>query len=201
MNEIVDILKKGGVAALPTDNFYCLAADASNESAVNKVFKLKGRSNSSALPILIADLSDVNKYTINRPECVRLISEKYWPGALTIVLEKSNNLAPNISAGLDTIGIRIPNSDFIRNLIRKLGSPITGTSANLSGTMPATSPKEIELSLSRNLDFVYKDSTTPGGLPSTILDLSTRPARILRDGAIKKSELKSIFKLHKLDLI
>ena len=114
MNKIVDILRDGGVAALPTDNLFCLAADASNETAVNKVFEIKGRSNSSAIPILIADFSDVEKYTINQPDVLELIVKQYWPGRLTIVLKRAKTLAPNISPEMDTIAIRIPNSDFIR---------------------------------------------------------------------------------------
>lgn len=200
MDKIVDILRNGGVAALPTDNLFCLAADASNETAVNKIFEIKGRSDSSAIPILIADFSDVEKYTINQPEALELIAEKYWPGSLTIVLTKTKTLAPNISPGMDTIGIRIPNSDFIRSIIRDLGKPITGTSANLSGESPAISSAQVELSLGNRLDFIYKNATTAGGLPSTVLDLSTMPARILRHGAIDESELRSTLKLHKLNL-
>jgi L-threonylcarbamoyladenylate synthase len=200
MNKIVDILRDGGVAALPTDNLFCLAADASNETAVNKVFEIKGRSNSSAIPILIADFSDVEKYTINQPDVLELIVKQYWPGRLTIVLKRAKTLAPNISPGMDTIAIRIPNSDFIRSVIRDLGNPITGTSANLSGESPAISSEQVELSLGHKLDFIYKNTTTLGGLPSTVLDLSTMPARILRHGAVEKRELKSTLELHKLDL-
>ena len=200
MDKIVDILRNGGVAALPTDNLFCLAADASNETAVNKIFEIKGRSDSSAIPILIADFSDVEKYTIDYPNRLELILDKYWPGELTIILKKAATLAPNLSPGMDTIGIRIPNSEFIRSVVRELGKPITGTSANLSGEAPAMSSAQVELSLGSKLDFIYKNATTKGGLPSTVLDLSTMPARILRHGAIDESELRSTLKLHKLNL-
>ena len=94
----------------------------------------------------------------------------------------------------------MPNSEFIRSIVRELGKPITGTSANLSGEDPAMSSEQVELSLGGKLDLIYKNATTTGGLPSTVLDLSTIPARILRHGAIDKSELQSTLKLHKLDL-
>tara|TARA_Y100001936_G_C16015697_1_gene636326 strand:- start:121 stop:729 length:609 start_codon:yes stop_codon:yes gene_type:complete len=200
MDKIVDILKNGGVAALPTDNLFCLAADASNEIAVSKIFRIKGRAESSAIPVLIADFSDIYKYTIDQPNNLDLILQKYWPGELTIILKKAATLAPNLSPGMDTIGVRMPDSEFIRSTVRKLGKPITGTSANLSGETPAMTSDQVELSMGSKVDFIYKNATTTGGLPSTVLDLSTRPARILRHGAIEKSELQSTLKLHKLDL-
>ena len=200
MDKIVELLKNGGVVALPTDNLFCLAADASNEIAVSKIFRIKGRAESTAIPVLIADFSDIEKYTMDLPNDLELILQKYWPGELTIILKKAATLAPNLSPGMDTIGIRMPNSEFIRSIIRELGKPITGTSANLSGEDPAMSSEQVESSLGGKLDFIYENATTTGGLPSTVLDLSTIPARILRHGAIDKSELQSTLKLHKLDL-
>ena len=200
MDKIVELLKNGAVVALPTDNLFCLAADASNEIAVSKIFRIKGRAESTAIPVLIADFSDIEKYTMDQPTGLELILQKYWPGELTIILKKAATLAPNLSPGMDTIGIRMPNSEFIRSIIRELGKPITGTSANLSGEAPAMSSEQVELSLGDKLDFIYENATTTGGLPSTVLDLSTMPARILRHGAIDKSELQSTLKLHKLDL-
>ena len=200
MDKIVELLKNGAVVALPTDNLFCLAADASNEIAVSKIFRIKGRAESTAIPVLIADFSDIEKYTMDLPNDLELILQKYWPGELTIILKKAATLAQNLSPGMDTIGIRMPNSEFIRSIIRELGKPITGTSANLSGEAPAMSSEQVELSLGDKLDFIYENATTTGGLPSTVLDLSTMPARILRHGAIDKSELQSTLKLHKLDL-
>ena len=200
MDKIVEILRNGGVVALPTDNLFCLAADASNEIAVSKIFPIKGRAESTAIPVLIADFSDIEKYTMDQPPGLELILQKYWPGELTIILKKAATLAPNLSPGMDTIGIRMPNSEFIRSIVRELGKPITGTSANLSGEDPAMSSEQVELSLGGKLDLIYKNATTTGGLPSTVLDLSTIPARILRHGAIDKSELQSTLKLHKIDL-
>ena len=137
---------------------------------------------------------------MDQPTGLELILQKYWPGELTIILKKAATLAPNLSPGMDTIGIRMPNSEFIRSIVRELGKPITGTSANLSGEVPAMSSEQVESSLSGKLDFIYENATTTGGLPSTVLDLSTIPARILRHGAIDKSELQSTLKLHKIDL-
>ena len=181
MDKIVDILRNGGVSALPTDNLFCLAADASNETAVNKIFEIKGRSDSSAIPILIADFSDVEKYTINQPEALELIAEKYWPGSLTIVLTKTKTLAPNISPGMDTIGIRIPNHQFPCKIVEILNRPLITTSVNIHSTPPLLNVKDIKKYFSKI--NIFEDVNMPNkSSGSTIIDLTKYPNQILRQG-------------------
>ena len=189
----VEALAGGGVVALPTDTFYCLAACAINADAARRVFAAKRRGASGALPVLIAEPSDVMRYAVNLTEsqqnAVRVLGDLFWPGALTLVLGRSPAVPAEVTAGGDTIALRVPDAPVVRDVVRRLGAAVTGTSANLSGRPPAVTAAQVREAFGDRIDAVVDGGTTPGGAPSTVLDLTTPRPRILRAGAISREAL------------
>ncbi len=193
IDDLVQILQGGGVVALPTDTFYCLAACAINAEAALRVFEIKRRQATSAVPLLTADASDVMKYAVDLTEAqqtaVIALGDRFWPGPLSLVLKRSPAIPSLLSGGGDTIALRVPNAPTIREVVRRLGAPVTGTSANLSGSPATTTAAAVRETLGAAVDAVVDGGTTPGGPPSTLLDLTTPRPRILRSGAISRADL------------
>ena len=129
----VDILKSGGVVAIPTDTLYGLAACALDRTAVERVFRLKGRSQGVPLPLLLAEPEDIFRYAVDIPEAARALMERFWPGPLTLVFKKAASISDVVSGGHDTVALRVPDHVVPRAIVRGLGAPITGTSANRTG--------------------------------------------------------------------
>ena len=181
------------MVALPTDTFYCLAACAVMEGAVRRVFEIKGRSAATPVPLLIAEPSDAFKYAVGLSEpmqrALTALSERFWPGALSIVLKRSPVIPALVSAGGDTVALRMPDAPIVREVVRMLGAPVTGTSANLSGRPPATTAGEVREAFGNTVDVVAEGGPTPGGPPSTVLDLTGPTPHILRLGAISQAEI------------
>lgn len=193
IDDLVQILQGGGVVALPTDTFYCLAACAINAEASLRVFEIKRRQATSAVSLLTAEASDVMKYAVDLTEAqqtaVIALGARFWPGPLSLVLKRSPAIPSLLSGGGDTIALRVPNAPTIREVVRRLGAPVTGTSANLSGDPAATTAEAVRETLGAAVDAVVDGGTTPGGPPSTLLDLTTPTPRILRAGAISRADL------------
>ena len=129
----VTVIRNCGVVAIPTDTLYGLAASAFEETAIEKIFKLKGRPNSMAIPLIIAEPNDINKWAINIPDVAWDLAKHFWPGALTIILERGSMIPHYLGGDPHTIGFRVPNHLIPTSIARSLGVPITGTSANRSG--------------------------------------------------------------------
>ncbi len=178
---------------MPTDTFYCLAACAINAEASQRVFEIKRRQATSAVPLLAAEASDVMKYAVDLTEAQQLaviaLGDRFWPGALSLVLKRSPAIPSLLSGGGETIALRVPNAPTVREVVRRLGAPVTGTSANLSGTPAATTAVAVREALGTSVDAVVDGGMTPGGPPSTVLDLTAPTPRILRVGAIGKADL------------
>ena len=193
VDEIVEILQGGGVVALPTDTYYCLAACAINEVAVRRIFDIKGREPTSAIPLLIADQSDVMKHAVGLTEAqqsaVSALGARFWPGALSLVLRRSPAIPSVLSGGGETIALRVPDAAIVRQVVRRLGAPVTGTSANLSGSPPTREAAEVREALGGRIDAVFDGGETPGGPPSTVLDLTSPEPRILRAGPISMADV------------
>lgn len=188
----VKILKSGGVVAIPTDTLHGLAADALNENAVERIFSIKGRSKGMALPLLLADADDIVKWAVDIPDTAWLVARRFWPGALTLVLKKGESISDAVSGGLDTIALRVPNHHVPRAIARGLGVPITGTSANRSGRPGLTTAEAVRCEFGDELDLVMDTGETSKGLASTVLDLSGKQPRILREGAVSLHEIEEI---------
>ena len=190
----VEVLRDGGVAAIPTDTLYGLAACALDESAVMKVYELKGRPDGMALPLLLSDAEDIRQCAIEVPKEALALGEQFWPGALTLVLRKSVDVPSMVTAGLDTVALRVPDHPVPREIVKLLGAPITGTSANLSGRPGLTSAPDVRREFGDTLDYVLDGGDAPGGVASTILDLSGDQPRVLREGAVSQAEIEEVLR-------
>ena len=143
ISQSVQILRDGGVIALPTDTLYGISANALDPDAAAKVFGVKDRGERSPLPIFVSDPGDLYKYGRDIPAAALRLAEVFWPGKLTIVVGKSDLIPDVVSGGLDTVGLRIPDHPSPREVVAQLGAPITATSANVSGKPALTAAQDV----------------------------------------------------------
>ncbi|MDA0734691.1 MAG: threonylcarbamoyl-AMP synthase [SAR202 cluster bacterium Casp-Chloro-G3] len=190
LHEALQHLTSGGVVVLPTDTLYGLAADVSSQTALERVFTIKGRASDLALPVLVSDWAMVAMVASNQSSVARRLAEKYWPGPLTLVLPKLTSLSDLVTGGRDTVAVRSPEHRVPQGLITQLGRPITGTSANLSGAPNPQSLDEVREQLGDSVDYIISCGPAPMGTASTIVDLTTDSPMLIREGAIPFQEIK-----------
>lgn len=186
LEKAAEIILRGGLVVYPTETFYALGANALNKKAVEEIFRVKKRPLSKPIPIIIADKSWLKDLVIEVPEVAIHLIKKYWPGPLTIVFRASNKLPSNLTGGTGKIGIRVCSHPLAQRLVSLVKVPITATSANISGEPP---PNSIE-SISLNGIDIIDGGPVLGRVPSTIIDVTSTPPVILRQGAIKITYLK-----------
>ncbi len=188
--EALQILKKGGVVAYPTESFYALGVMINDEAALKKLYTLKKRPLEKAMPVIVGN-KDVLKSVVKSipPQAEKLI-EIFWPGALTIIFDAKDDLSELLMGSKSTIAVRIPGKGFALSLAKAANFPITATSANLSGKQPARESEKVIDYFGEHIDLIVDHGKTPGGKPSTIIDVTTTPPRVLREGSIV-SELLS----------
>ena len=189
IEEVSSILVAGGVVAYPTETFYGLGTDGQNEEAIRKIFLIKGRNFRNPISVIIGNANDVRGLVKEIPELALRLMEKFWPGALTIIFKASPHVSPILTAGTGKIGIRLSSHPVATALAKKLGRPITATSANLSGKQECTTADEVVQGIGDQIDAVLDGGQTPGGSGSTIIDVTTDPPAILREGVIRKHKL------------
>jgi L-threonylcarbamoyladenylate synthase len=189
----VEILRKGGVIAFPTDTVYGLGADVFNTRAVERVYEIKNRSKSRQFPLLIADAKQLTTLAESIPEIAWLLARRFWPGGLTLVLSKKDSL-PAYLGSQPTIAVRIPNHPVCLALIKGLGHPVTGTSANTSGQPATLTADEVGQQLEGKIDLIINGGRCPGGKESTIVDITGEPPMILRQGIIPSHEIDKAYK-------
>jgi len=187
----IAVLKQGGLVAFPTDTVYGLGACADNESAVARVYQVKARPRNMALPLLLADISQISDVAYPVPPVAWLLVNKFLPGALTLVIAKSDSVLDIVTGGGSTVAVRIPDHPIPVALARDVG-PIVGTSANLSGKPSALTSDEVSRQLSDKIDLVIDGGRCPGGKESTIVDVTGEKPRILREGAIPREEISQV---------
>lgn len=182
-SQIIEILKGGGVAVLPTDTLYALSADATSDAAVAKVFAVKQRPEIKALPVFYADIAEVER-DFEMDVKSKELCEKFWPGSLSLVLRKKAgcSIADIANNGGDTVMVRIPNRPDLLELIREFGGPITGTSANISGEMKLIDSNLVDIMVTAN-------DVDHASTPSTIVSCIGGEVEILREGAISCKEV------------
>jgi L-threonylcarbamoyladenylate synthase len=183
-------LKTGGVIAFPTETFYGLAADATNEDAVEKIFHLKGRDFSNPVALIIGNDRQLQGLVEEIPDSSRILMQTFWPGPLTLVFKASPQIIPKLTAHTGKIGIRISSHPVAACLAHRLDGPITATSANFSGTPEILSPQEVVQCLGDRIDLVIDGGLSPGGKGSTILDVTLDPPVTLREGAIPTQRIR-----------
>jgi L-threonylcarbamoyladenylate synthase len=192
IKKAVSILKNGGVVAYPTDTVYGLGACMTDVAAVDRIFQVKGRPKGMALPVLLADRNQIKEIVISVSPRAQRLADEFFPGALTIILPKSAVVPDIITGGGKTVAFRIPNHPVPLALIKGLGKPIVGTSANLSGQPSALTAMEVQAQIGDKIDMVIDGGKCPGGIESTVIDLSGEKPVVRRQGAISVEELRKI---------
>jgi L-threonylcarbamoyladenylate synthase len=190
-NDIVSLLRNGGVIAFPTDTAYGLGADPFNETAIDRIFQLKSRAETKPILLLVDSL--VMAECVTEPADVFYrVTETFWPGPLSIVARAVASLPMNVTAGTKTIGVRWPVASFATKLVERFGKPITATSANRSG-MPAAITTADVLDQLRSLDAIVDGGLLPWRGGSTILDITVDPPVLLREGPVTFEALAEFF--------
>ncbi|PWN07484.1 L-threonylcarbamoyladenylate synthase [Rhodohalobacter mucosus] len=186
--QAVHIIQSGGIVAIPTETVYGLAADAFNTEAVRNTFLKKGRPADNPLIVHISDIGQLDKLIVQPPEALKKLTAQFWPGPLTLVLEKHPSVPDIVSGGLRTVAVRMPDHPITRKLINRCG-PLTAPSANKSGRPSPTKADHVEDDFGK--DFPVVDGgDCEIGLESTVIDLSSHPFTILRPGAVSKRALE-----------
>jgi L-threonylcarbamoyladenylate synthase len=188
LKNAVRVIRSGGIVAFPTDTVYGIGVYAFNPASIVKLFTVKGRDSGKAIAVLLSDLSQLPLVCTSIPDYATKLGEKFWPGALTLVLPKDPSV-PDILSPLPTIGVRIPDHTFARSLIRACG-PLAVTSANISGQQSATTAEEIMEQLGSLVDLIIDGGKSQGGIPSTVVDCTGPTYKILRSGAINDDQLR-----------
>ena len=184
------ILRAGGLVAYPTDTVYGLAADPTNASALDKLSEAKKRDPSQPVPHLIANTEMAASVAAGVPPLAGDRMQAFWPGGLTIILHKAQSAASTASASAGTIGLRVPNHAVPRALSRLLGGPITGTSANITGGPEPLWADDVRRVLGDAVDLIIDGGRCRGDRPSTVIDCTRDPPRILRAGAVSVQEIE-----------
>lgn len=183
-------LLRGEVVAIPTDTVYGLAADPFNLSAVEEIFRVKGRPEERALPILVNSLDQAMLLAREVPRNFLRLAGEFWPGALTLVVDASHRLPLKVTANTGRIALRWPNSEIVGRLIEEFDGPLTGTSANLSGSPSCTSAEQVYAQMGDRLHLILDGGETKAAVPSTIVELHGDEWKILRDGAISVKQIE-----------
>jgi len=179
-----EIIAGGGVVVFPTRSLYGLGANALNENAVDRVFKIKERPPEKPVLILIDSISDLDNIVREVPPAARRIIETFWPGGVTLVLHARPDLPRNLTAGTGKIGVRLPLHPVSRRLLNEAKAPITGTSANLSGQAGCGKISDIDPQVLNSVDMTLDAGTLIGGPGSTVVDVTISPPRVLREGLV-----------------
>jgi L-threonylcarbamoyladenylate synthase len=181
------IIQRGGVIAFRTDTFYGLGADPFNRAAISRIKELKGREDKPIL-LLISDEDEVDRF-IEQSGLFKTIAAGRWPAPLTLIGVSRPEVPFGLTSGTNSLGVRLPDDESVRSLVRICGGALTATSANLSGQPPARSAKEVENYFPQGVDLIVDGGEVSATLPSTVLDVSGSEARLIREGAVSLEEL------------
>lgn len=190
LKEAASILRAGGLVAFATETVYGLGAMATTPSAVERIFQAKGRPARNPLIVHLEEISQAPSYVADWPESADRLARQFWPGPLTIVLRRSSLIPPIVSGGRDTVALRVPVTKVARALIAAAGQPLAAPSANTSNRISPTSAAHVLADLGGRIELILDSGPTSIGLESTVLDLTTRPPRILRPGPIGLIEIE-----------
>jgi L-threonylcarbamoyladenylate synthase len=192
------VLGESGVIALPTESFYGLAVAPFDEQALTRLWQVKGRSEGKPILVLIGDGCQLEPFIRGIPSAANVLMNAFWPGPLTIVFPAAPGLSNAVTAGTGSIGIRFSAWKPLRELLHRVG-PVTGTSANRESDPPPRTAEEVQHTLGEALDLIIDAGPTPGGKPSTVIDVRG-PIRIIRDGSIEQSDIAAQLAAHGLHL-
>ena len=188
----VKSIKKDGVVIFPTDTIYGIGCSAFRSKPIERIFNIKGRDFSKALPILISNFEQINMVASGLNQRSEKLFKAFWPGPLTIILPKHSSLPPNLSPN-DTVGVRMPNHSWLFELINQTG-PLAVTSANLSGKPEARNAEEAIQTLDGNIDLIIDGGQSCSNLPSTVVDCQSAEIKVLREGSISEAAVFAALK-------
>lgn len=194
-----EILKNGGIVAVPTETVYGLAANCYDEAAVKKIFEAKGRPQDNPLIVHICDMEMLKDIAREIPEIALKCAQKFWPGPFTMILPKTEKIGDCISPNLDTVAIRLPDNKITAEIIRQSGLPLAAPSANRSGSPSPTTPEHVWADLEGRIDAVVYSDECSVGVESTVVTFCEQPPRLLRPGGITPEQLKEIIPDIQLD--
>ena len=189
--EILSFLRAGGVIAFPTDTSYGLGADPFSEAAVRRIFGVKGRTEDKPILLLVNSIEMARSVAMVSDRALA-VAERFWPGPLTMILPAGPNVPSLVTAGTGTVGLRWPAAPFALKLVSALNRPLTATSANRSGMAAAVTAEEVRAQLEDRLDLLIDGGSLPARGGSTLLDLTSTPPRILREGPVSAAALHDV---------
>ncbi len=192
IERVAQVIRDGGLAAIPTETVYGLAANALNPKAVSEIFKAKGRPQDNPLIVHISELSEIYPLVKEFPEKAKALAEKFWPGPLTVILPKSDIIPNEVSAGLSTVAIRMPSHPIANAIIKAAGVPLAAPSANSSGLPSPTKAEHVIDDMTGKIPVIVDGGESSVGVESTVISLAVNPPRLLRPGGITPEQLESV---------
>ncbi|MCA1010904.1 threonylcarbamoyl-AMP synthase [Halobacillus halophilus] len=199
IQEAAHLLREQQVVAFPTETVYGLGADATNESAVQRIFEAKGRPSDNPLIVHVASIREVEDLVTHIPQVARNLMERFWPGPLTLILESNGTAAKNVTAGLRTVAIRMPDHPLALALLEAAELPLAAPSANRSGRPSPTKAEHVHQDLEGRIAGILDGGPTGVGVESTVLDCTSDIPAILRPGGITKEDLEEVLPEVKID--
>jgi L-threonylcarbamoyladenylate synthase len=185
----VEVLRDGGVIAFPTDTVYGVGAHGMLSAAVERLYVVKERPRDKAIPLLLSGVDALPQVVSLIPDAAYALAERFWPGALTVVLRRAASIPDVVTSGGDTVAVRVPDHPVTQALLAALGAPLAATSANLSGQPAPDTADGVLAQLDGRIDLLVDGGTCPGGVASTVVDLTASSPRILRLGGISERQL------------
>jgi len=192
----ISLLKSGHPVSFPTDTVYALGAPISDIACVAKVFEIKQRPLTMALPILLAEAADIGLVALHVSDVAKTLMREFWPGALTLVFKKTPFVPDIVTAGTLTVAVRIAAHPLAIEIVKGVGVPLVGTSANIHGRPSPTTAQDVESQIGDKVELIIDAGKTPGGIESTILDMSGDKPRILRQGAVARATLEKFCRIY-----
>jgi len=189
VQQAVEALRRGGLVAFPTDTLYALGADALAADAIERVLLVKGRHRGKPLSILVPSVEAIVALGVSLGDGVRDLMQAFWPGPLTVVVKAPGRFPAVLTAATGTIGLRIPGGVVAQSMLAAFGGPIIGTSANKAGGADPADAKTVQRALGGQIDLILDGGRVALGVPSTVIDCSVEPARLLREGAVPRAAL------------
>ena len=189
----VHVLREGGLVCFPTDTVYGIGAAAGDDAAVRRLFAVKGRPPDKPLPLLLAEAGDATRVAELTP-LGKTLAFRFWPGALTIVMRKSPSYRSLALAAGDTVALRVPDHELVRRIVRDLGGPVTGTSANRAGAPAPVSAAEVAFQIGEMVEIIIDGGRSRERAESTVVDITATPPEILREGAVSRAEVEEVLR-------
>ena len=193
LREAGEVVRGGGVIAFPTETFYGLGVDPLNVPAVQRLYDLKGRSpQTSPILVLIRSRRELRALVSEITPAAERLMQACWPGPLTLIFRAAEAVPSVLTAETGTIGVRLSAYPDVQRVLEVIGGPLTGTSANRTGQPPATTADEVERAFGADVDLIVNGGPTPGGLPTTVVDTTVSPPRLIREGCVSHASLRAV---------